>query len=99
MAAAVTRQKCHALPFQRADNDCVGGIAEGSLHADFARIGEAWHGIQAAAADDGELHFFIFSAALVWGFRRDSFRTLCSFCHFQSTFTGSASKCPPRSRI
>ena len=64
VAAAVTREKCHALPFQRADDDCVGGIAERSLHADFARIGEAGHGIEAAAADDADLHPFDFSDLL-----------------------------------
>src|ERR1700723_808239 len=99
MAAAVAREKCHALPFQGADHNCIGGIAERSFHADLARIGEARHGIQPAASDDGELDLFTFRAGLVWGFHRAFFCALCNFCHFQSTFIGSASKCPSRSRM
>ena len=72
MAAAVARQERHALPFQRADDDGVGGIAERRLDADFARVGEARHGVQAAAADDADLHLrlvfraFRALAALAW---------------------------------
>ena len=55
MAAAVARQERDALPFERADHDRIGGIAERRLHADFARVGEAGHVVEPAAADDGDL--------------------------------------------
>ncbi len=68
VAASVPREKRDALPFERADDDRVGGIAEGSLHAHFARIGEARHVIEAAAADDADLHRFVFAAGLCAAF-------------------------------
>ena len=55
MAATVTGKKGDALPFQGADDEGVGGIAEGSLDANFAGVGQTAHGIEAAAADDADL--------------------------------------------
>ena len=54
MAAAVAREECHAAPFEVADYEGVGGIAEGRLHANFAGRFEAGHGVEAAAADDSD---------------------------------------------
>ena len=56
----MAREKSDALAFERADNDGIGGIAEGSLDANFARVGEAVHVIQAAAADNADLYGFSF---------------------------------------
>ncbi len=43
MAASVAREKCDAAAFERADDEGVGRIAEGSLHAHFAGVGKAGH--------------------------------------------------------
>ncbi len=55
MAAPVPRQERHALAFERAEHQRVGRIAEGRLHAHFARALEARHGVKPAAADDADL--------------------------------------------
>ena len=44
MAAAVAGEEGNALPFQRADNEGVGRIAERSFDANSARVGQAGHG-------------------------------------------------------
>src|SRR5438876_723965 len=54
MAARVACEKGDLLPFQRSDHDGVGWIAERSLDADFAGVGEALHGVKATAADDAD---------------------------------------------
>ena len=55
MAAPVPRQERHALALKRADNQRVGGLAEGRLHAHLARALEPRHGVKSAAADDADL--------------------------------------------
>src|SRR5580704_235488 len=56
MAASMAREKRDALPFQSAEDEGVGGIAEGSFEADFAGVGQARHGVKAAPADDADLY-------------------------------------------
>jgi hypothetical protein len=60
MAAAVPRQERDATAFELSNHDCIGRVAKRRLHADFARVGEAGHVIEAAPADDGDLHRFFF---------------------------------------
>jgi hypothetical protein len=50
-------EKGNALPFQGADDECVGRIAEGSFDSDFAGLREAAHGVETAAADDADFGF------------------------------------------
>src|SRR5271167_2529111 len=54
MAAAVTREKYHPLAFDSANNKCIGRLAERGLDADFARVREAAHEIEATAADNAD---------------------------------------------
>ena len=74
MSASVPREKRDAPPFQRADNDRVGGIAKRSLHANLARVRQAAHVIEAAAADDSQ----IFTV---------SFLLVLRFCDLRSPFS------------
>ena len=50
----------NALAFEESGDDGLGRIAEGRLDANFLSAGEAFHRVQAAAADDadGGLRFF-----------------------------------------
>ena len=86
MAASMAGEKSDAAAFERAGNDRVRRIAEGCLHANFAPIGKAGHRIEAAAADNADFRPFLLAPSL--------------FClrHSQSTFAGSASHWPSRSR-
>ena len=45
-------EKSDALAFEESGDDGFGGIAEGRSYANFFAVGEALHGIEAAAADD-----------------------------------------------
>ena len=54
VATAVARQKCHSFAFERTGYDGVGGITEGRLYANLAGVGQALHGVEAAAADDAD---------------------------------------------
>ena len=81
MAAAMARQKRHALAFEHSEHDGVRRIAKRRLDANLARVRQTGHGIQPAAADDSDL-----------GLRGRDFR-VCDFlirllrlCHFTSVF-------------
>ena len=56
MAAPVPRKKCHPAALKRANHDRIRGIAERSLHANLARVGQPRHLIEPAAADNGGLN-------------------------------------------
>src|SRR5580704_5153049 len=45
VSAAMAREEGHTLPFQHAEHDGIRRLAEGSLHANLARVGQASHGI------------------------------------------------------
>ena len=64
MPARVPRQEGHAFPFQRSDHQSVGRIAERRFEAHFARLFEAGHVVEAAAADDADAHAGSARAAL-----------------------------------
>jgi hypothetical protein len=55
MAAPMARQKGHRAPLQLAQDEGVGRLAKGSLHALFMCIGESRHRVKPAAADDSYL--------------------------------------------
>src|ERR1700722_4606552 len=65
MAASVAGEKRDATTFERPRDKSVRGIAEGSLHADFACAGKAGHAVEAAAADDPDLDRCFRAAALL----------------------------------
>ena len=52
MASRVTREEGDALPFDRAEDERVGGFAEWRFNAPFACFLEAGHGVESAAAED-----------------------------------------------
>src|SRR5438552_17318068 len=52
MAASVTSEEGHFSSFECAQHVCIGWRSEWSFLRDLLNIGEAWHGIQSAAADD-----------------------------------------------
>src|SRR5229473_847780 len=54
MPAAVARQKCHALSFQRAKHDSIRGIAERRSNANLARVRQSAHRIEPAPSDDAD---------------------------------------------
>ena len=54
MAAAVAGEECDAFAFEKSGDDGFGGIAERSFHANLLGVGEAFHGIEAASADDAD---------------------------------------------
>ncbi len=54
MAAAVAREKGDLAAFEFAENEGVGGRAEGRFHALLVNVGESGHGIEPAAADDAD---------------------------------------------
>ena len=89
--ATMPRQKCHPLPLQCANHDRVRRIAKGRFHSHFAGVGQTVHVIQTTAADNSDLYRLFFVSA-----RRRRF--LIRFWHAQSTFVGSASSAPSRSR-
>src|SRR6202021_2225681 len=66
MAASVAGEKRDTTIFEGPRDKSVRGIAEGSLHADFACAGKAGHAVEAAAADDADLDRF-FRAATLFG--------------------------------
>ena len=69
MAASVARKKSDAAAFERAHDECIRGIAEGSLDADFTRVGKTRHLIEAAAADDADFDGIGFGCSLgLYGF-------------------------------
>jgi hypothetical protein len=45
MPAAMPGKKSDFAPFERAQHESVGGLAEGSLNADLADLGQSRHGI------------------------------------------------------
>jgi hypothetical protein len=55
VAAAVAGEERDALSFQSAEDEGVGGIAEGSFEAEFASVGQSGHGVEAAATDDTDV--------------------------------------------
>src|SRR5580704_9225689 len=65
MATSVAGEKRDATTFERPRDKSVRGIAEGSLHADFACAGKAGHAVEAAAADDADLDRFFRAATLL----------------------------------
>ncbi len=71
MAAAVTRQKRHPLPFQSSDHHRVGRLAKRSADLSLNDVLQAGHRIKAAATDDSD--FRVRTAA---GFLRLTFRHL-----------------------
>ncbi len=58
MAAPVARQKGHARAVERPRDDGVGWIAERRLDFDLDHVGQRFHVIHAAAADDGQVDWF-----------------------------------------
>src|SRR5207244_7408310 len=60
MPAAVTRKKSDPLAFKIADHDFVGRLAERGLDTQFARIAEAAHRVEAAAADHADFRHRFF---------------------------------------
>src|SRR5947209_19539971 len=54
MAAPMTRQKCHALALERADDESVGRLAKWSLNFNLIDLLQLRHLIEAAAADDSD---------------------------------------------
>ncbi len=54
MAAAVAREKGDLAALELAENEGVGGCAEGRFHALFVNVGESGHGVKPAAADDAD---------------------------------------------
>src|ERR1700726_290303 len=56
--ARMACEKRHTLRFECPDDERVGRVAEGSLHAQFARVFEARHGVEAAAANDADAYRF-----------------------------------------
>ena len=65
MAAAVASEKSDALAFEEPGDDGFGGIAEGGSYANFFAVGEAFHGIEAAAADDADGGVIVFASTLL----------------------------------
>ena len=58
MAATVTREKSDFAALESAADIGVGRRAEGSSQAHFFYFGQAWHGIQPAAADDPDFRLW-----------------------------------------
>jgi hypothetical protein len=56
--ARVARQKRDALPFQGANNERIGRIAERSFYPQLTRVCETRHSVQPAAADDADADRF-----------------------------------------
>src|SRR6267378_8146908 len=56
--ARVACKKRDALPFQLADNERVGRVAERSFYPHLARVFEARHGVEAAAANNADANRF-----------------------------------------
>ena len=54
MAASVASEKSDAFAFESSRDDRFGGVAKGRFYANFFSVGEAFHCIQAAAADDAD---------------------------------------------
>ena len=58
-------EKSHALAFEESGDHGFGGIAEGRSYANFLAVGEAFHGIEAAAADDADAGLSFFGSTLL----------------------------------
>ena len=54
MALAVAGEEDDLAAFEGAEDEGVGGVAEGGFYFDFVDVGEAGHGVEAAAADDAD---------------------------------------------
>src|ERR1700687_18237 len=54
MSASMPREKCHALPFQRADHHRIRGITKWRFYANLTRARGAPHKVQPAAANDSD---------------------------------------------
>jgi hypothetical protein len=52
MAASMTRKKGDLASLELAENEDVGGGAEGRFHAFLVNVGESGHGVEPTAADD-----------------------------------------------
>ena len=78
MAAAVASEKSDALAFEESGDDSFGGIAEGRSYANFFAVGEAFHGIEAAAADDADGGLSFFASTLLL-----CFQSCCSLSNWR----------------
>jgi hypothetical protein len=69
-------EKSDALAFEESGDDGFGGIPSGPSDATFYTIGEAFHGIEAAAADDADGGLRFFGSTLLL-----CFQSCCSLSH------------------
>jgi hypothetical protein len=54
MPASVAREKCDLASFEFAENERIGGRAEGRFDALLTYVGEPRHRVESAAADDAD---------------------------------------------